>query len=190
MAKKKAAPATESSAALVRVREEYLGLMAGVSQLPDHELGDLRERVRTAHRDLDADRKTTKAPHLEVCRGIDDEYRPVLDTLTQALRMVDDQILARANARKVQIQELATAAPSSPPADTHAALTAVLAAPEVPGQVRLRTDYGYEIDDITLIPGEYWCLDESKLLAAIKASCGTVQIPGVRVVRTSKVVTR
>ena len=189
MAKKKAAPATESSAALVRVREEYLGLMAGVSQLPDHELGDLRERVRTAHRDLDADRKTTKAPHLEVCRGIDDEYRPVLETLTQALRTVDDQILLRADARKSQIAELA-AAPSAVPAETHAALTAVLASPEVPGQVRLRTDYGYEIEDITQIPGEYWCLDESKLLAAIKASCGTVQIPGVRVVRTSKVVTR
>jgi plasmid stability protein len=127
---------------------------------------------------------------MEVCRGIDDEYRPVLETLTQALRMVDDQILARANARKATIQALAAAAPSTAVAETHAALTTALATPEVPGQVRLRTDYGYEIEDITLIPGEYWCLDEAKLLAAIKASCGTVQIPGVRVVSTSKVVAR
>ena len=47
--------------------------------------------------------------------------------------------------------------------------------------VTLRKDWKYEITDANKIPRDYLCVDESKIGKMVRASSGTLVIPGVRI---------
>jgi hypothetical protein len=185
MAKKK--EKTNESDELAPVRSEWLTVLG--AEIPAANVGNVRENARTMRVQLEDARKEAKKPHLDAGRDIDAKYKAVTDVLDQVIRMCDDRILA---AKKTQEDTLKALVSDStlPPAEKHVALTGVLQAQVVPGGVRLRIDYDYEIVDFDAIPREWLTIDDKRVRAHLKETAGTVQIPGLSIIRSQKVVAR
>jgi len=50
-----------------------------------------------------------------------------------------------------------------------------------------RENWTYEITDINLVPREYLCADEKKIGAVIRATKGTLSIPGIKAIKETKI---
>jgi hypothetical protein len=59
-------------------------------------------------------------------------------------------------------------------------------APKIAG-LTTRTNWSYEVVDINLVPREYMCVDDKKLGAVIRATKGTLLIPGIKAIMTEKI---
>jgi hypothetical protein len=184
MAKKKQ---TESDA-LAPVRETWHRALATVQNTPLESVGELRESARQANKELDAARKEAKKPFLDGGRDVDARYKAVTDTLDKVIRMCDDRILAASAAKETALRALVQDTTLAP-VEKHAQLQ-TLQATVVPGGVRLRVDYDYEVISFDEVPREYLVVDDKRVRDTIKDTAGTVEIPGIRVVRKHTVVAK
>lgn len=60
-----------------------------------------------------------------------------------------------------------------------------VAVPET--KLAMIVSYGYEIQDEAKVPREYLCVDDRKIGAVVRASKGSIAIPGVRIIRRESV---
>ena len=54
------------------------------------------------------------------------------------------------------------------------------------GVAAVQKVWAWEIEDKSLIPMEYWVLDEKKISAVVKAMKATTNIPGIKITETIK----
>ena len=120
----------------------------------------------------------------------------MLDACTAVVRTTSERILAHMQSTQAETQSaLARVSAAAESGDVEAVVLAhaeaqALTSAEVPPQVRLRTDLGYVVECFDDVPREWLMVDEKRLLAHIKETQGTVPVPGVRITRTERVVTK
>jgi hypothetical protein len=192
--------------ALLVVRNENLELLTAVAnigltdlvELEDRTvsglefLGIAREEARTTKARFDAQRKEEKQPSLDEGRRIDSAYKPLLDTLESVVKACTTRLLDHARAAaEAQRQALAAVAVAAQSGDMALARVeherAQNLAPNLPPQVRLETKVLPEIEDIDLVPREWFVLDLKRLTELGERTQGTAVVPGVRWVRVEKV---
>lgn len=190
--RKKKTETTPATDALATTRAAWLTQLTELCADSVRDMGDvgvIRERARIAARDLEVARAAAKKPHLDAGRAVDAAYKAVTDVLDQVVARCGDIILEAQRAQQAAVQALVSDS-TTPAEQKHEQLKEVLTAAVVPGGVRLVQEYSYELVDFEQVPREYLMLDDRRIRATLKATCGTQEIPGLRVVRTTAVRTR
>lgn len=198
---------TVYSAEVTPIRNEVLELLEAVSNLPlDAQvetetqgtvsgltfLGLAREDARLTHKRLEERRTAITRPMLDAKREVDQLFKPATDTCTAVIRACTDRMEKHAHelaAERRLALAAVTAAVQSGDTDLvrveHARAGAL--APALPPQVRLYTEVGFVVEDLSLVPREWMVLDEARVLAHVRATQGTSPIPGITITRTEKV---
>lgn len=155
----------------------------------------LLKEVKRRHKTIEAAKKRILDPLNQARTEVMGLFNPPLKLLKGFEQQIKDKI-ARAVEASYQEQQkaLTEAADASMRGDTEAAVEAMTRASQAelsaqPG-LSLRHTWDFEIVDEKKIPREYLVIDASAIKAAIKASDGKVEIPGIEPVRKTSVASR
>jgi hypothetical protein len=146
--------------------------------------GEVVREVARRHDAIDAKRKSWVEPLKRVAKDIDATFKPLLDALKEAEKLLKDKIgsyaLAQAAARTKAIAAAGALSQSDPEAASAAIAEAVaLEAPKLDG-VGATIEWDGEVIDAALIPREYLIPDVAALRAMTKAAARDPKIPGWR----------
>jgi hypothetical protein len=153
--------------------------------------GEVVKEVARRHDAIDAKRKSWVEPLKRVAKDIDATFKPLLDALKEAERVLKDKIggyaLAQAAARTKAIAAAGALAQSDPAAASAAIADAVaLEAPKVDG-VGTTIEWDGEVVDAASIPREYLIPYVAALRAMTKAAARDPKIPGWRAFQRASV---
>jgi len=149
---------------------------------------DLVRQVKAEWKKIEDKRTSITKPLRASLQAIQDFFKPPLKNYEEMERLLKERILACQKKMQAEhdaavlaaqnafqqgdMQQLATA--------TQAIATTEAATPR---GTFVRVTWGFEITDYRQIPPAYWCVNESAIQAAVEASQGQIQIPGVKVVK-------
>jgi hypothetical protein len=177
--------------------------------------GDVSNKIKTRIKQLDTERKELTKPLDEVKTKIMDKYRPALEQLTQAQRLIDGVIAGYLEEqRKIQQEKQRKADEEARKEKERAEAKAkewaakgndkkaeewldksetvvapVIQAPDTKAAgISTREDWDFEISDASLIPREYLIPDEKAIRAFVKATKGKKEIPGVKIISKTIIV--
>ena len=177
--------------------------------------GDVSNKIKTRIKQLDTERKELTKPLDEVKAKIMDKYRPALEQLTQAQRLIDGVIAGYLEEqRKIQQEKQRKADEEARKEKERAEAKAkewaakgndkkaeewldksetvvapVIQAPDTKAAgISTREDWDFEISDASLIPREYLIPDEKAIRAFVKATKGKKEIPGVKIISKTIIV--
>lgn len=123
-------------------------------------------------------------PMRQAEKSVRDLFRPVQDAMEEAetwLKGRIDSARKAIEARNRDLLEQSRAAVANGDLPLVAALTSELQPPSTPDGVQFRSRWTFEIVDESQVPREFLRVDEKAIRAAVKASKGKIEIPGVRV---------
>lgn len=127
------------------------------------------------------------APQRQAMNKTREFFAPYLEAARKAESILKTAIAQYHDKKRLEEAKVLEAAAKSDSSSARAIIdTAALAAPSVSG-VSFREAYDVVIVDPKLVPREYLIVDEKKIKAVVKASRGTIMIPGVRVTQTTQV---
>jgi hypothetical protein len=177
--------------------------------------GDISNKIKTRIKELDTDRKELTRPLDDVKAKIMDKYRPAIEQLTQAQRLIDGVIsdylleqrrIQQEQQRKVEEEarkerERAEAKAKEWAAKgnekkaeewldkSEAVIAPVIQAPDTKAAgISTREDWDFEITDANLIPRDYLIPDDKTIRAFVKATKGKKEIPGVKIIAKTVIV--
>jgi hypothetical protein len=137
--------------------------------------------VKGQYKALEAKRKTITAPLWEAYQATQALFKPALDYLTSAERVLKQKVGEYTQAQeRVRLAALA--------ASTQAAPAIVPAPAEAPKGITVTEVRTWEVIDPDKVPREYCSPDQVKIQQAIDA--GDTAIPGIRFAMTPKVIAR
>jgi hypothetical protein len=142
------------------------------------------KEVKTKWKQIEEIRKEIGSPLRGKLQEVQDYFKPALEALVSAETILKTKI-SEGNARAQEAQRLAleaarTAHESGDPAATALATAQAQEADvALPGGISQSMKVKYAIEDLTLLPADFWSPDPKKVEAAIAA--GHRQIPGVRI---------
>lgn len=157
-------------------------------------------QVRERWNILERARKEKTAPLNKVIDWINDGFGQYLKPLKQAENDVKDAIVTwrnsdafkAAEAKRLAIEDEARKAMRAGDtvaladlAEAHHGISAEAprSVETMSGKTHFRTSYEWTLKDEKKVPNQYWCLDEKKINAAVKAG---VSIPGIEVTEVQK----
>ena len=195
---------TEANAVLTQARQIVIKT-AEQAQLA----GDWRNKIKTKLKELDTERKELTRPLDEVKAKIMDKYRPAIDALNSAYQLFDkgltgylaeqehirqeQQRKLEAEAEKKRKEAEAKAQQFTEKgnekkaqewlerAETIVAPVIETAPPKVEG-IATRKDWDIEIISPNIVPREFCIPDEKAIRGYVKATKGTMEIPGVKII--------
>jgi len=205
----------ESGKEIVRADEMLLMAQAAILRgQPELEAAAEHLRgVKGYYKRVEDLRKDLVTPLNNTVKKINDLFRPALDLATKVENVwkrkigeyhtEENRIRAQAEAklrqdaaaREIKLQEQATKLREKGK-DARAAVkeeeaanipTPVVAEPEKPKGISYRDTWEFEVVDEDAVPREYLFLDHKKIGAVVRATKGTLEIPGIRVFKTTTV---
>jgi len=177
--------------------------------------GNVSNKIKARIKQRDTERKELTKPLDEVKAKIMDKYRPAIEQLTQAQRLIDGMIAdyleeqrkiqqekqrkADEEARKERERAEAKAKEWAAKGNDKKAeewldksetvVAPVIQAPDTKAAgISTREDWDFEISDASLIPREYLIPDEKAIRAFVKATKGKKEIPGVKIISKTIIV--
>jgi len=177
--------------------------------------GDVSNKIKTRIKELNAERLELTRPLDEVKAKIMDKYRPAVEQLTQAQRLIDgvisdylaeqrriqqeQQRKAEEEARKERERAEAKAKEWAAKGNekkaeewldkSEAVIAPVIQAPDTKAAgISTREDWDFEITDANLIPRDYLIPDDKAIRAVVKATKGKKEIPGVKIITKTIIV--
>lgn len=180
------------SDALATVQLDMLTVLTAVAERPIADLGDLRELARLKRKELDTARAAEKKSHLDAGRAagraVDAKYRAGLETCQAVVDACTERLEQYlVEQRRIQLQLVQDTV--MPMAEKHQALIAV-SNPVLPTQVRVRVEFGFEVESFEDVPRDFLVADVSRIMQHIKDTQGTQAIAGIRITRKEKVTTK
>lgn len=161
-------------------QEDLDALGAGVK-----EVKNIRDR-------LDAERKDLVGEPNIYVRSVNEIYRAPIRAYESLETAIKDRIARHVTEQKqlqLAAQEQASAAfRAGQAAEAHRALAAAPAPAQTAG-VAVREEWDAELEDLRLLPGEFWIPDLAAVRARVRATNGA-PIPGVRIFKQQTVSVR
>ena len=175
--------------------EDYLKELDGftVDDQEDLELAaESLKEVKSRVKRLDEMKKRITDPMNEAIKEVRKLFAPPIDYWGQCERKLKKAIAeGHARAHEKQRKALKAAAKASQAGDAEGAAAAMEAAArsdfEPVKGLSMRHTFDFEIEDFDAVPDEYKVVDEQKVKAVIRAHKGTVNIPGIKVIRKSSI---
>jgi cell division septation protein DedD len=137
--------------------------------------------VKEEYRMVEAQRKKLTEPLNGVVKEINDMLRPDREACLEAERAVKQKIAGYLEQKQLDNERaLQAAASAATPAQAQTAL-ATVSQVEAPRGVSVRYMWVATVTDASLIPREYLMPDMPRILDAVRASDGKVEIPGINI---------
>jgi len=156
--------------------------------------GEVLGEVKGHFNRLEERKKQATGPLNEALRTIRSWFAPAQDFYASSEKTLKDKIAAyhtmRAQERQAALAAAAAAHQTGDSAATQLAVSAVPAAPPKLAGVSVQDEWSYEVTDFALVPDKFKVIHHQLLMAVVKESKGATNIPGVKPVRTNKVVAR
>lgn len=154
-------------------------------------LGAVREGMRKALAELEAQRTDITKPILESKRKVDALFKPAKDGIEAVITCCDGRLREAELARR-NTQDAALAAVAHSNVDTATLVVAHGGEPVLPGQVRARDDWQIEVLDIkalALAAPQLVQVNEQAVRALLKLGVDPAQFVGLRITRDIAIVT-
>jgi len=156
---------------------------------------DLLRKVKDKFKELDGQRKSVVEPINSSVKTINGWFKPVLDILRNTEKVLKKKMAQATEEaferRRVALQE---AGEKSLAGDTAGATVLMQRAQgdelDAPKGVSFTHKYSYEILDMSAIPRQYLAVDDVAVMAHVKANKEKTNIPGIKVVVETGVVSR
>lgn len=160
----------------------------------DHAVYLVKE-VKTQYKRIDEERTKITKPLREGLKALQDFFNPPLKNYAEMEKILKERIVQCQQHMRAQHDAAVQAAQQAFQQGDMTQLaqaTQAIASAEAstPQGVSIRVTWGFEIEDYTKIPMQFWMINESAIQAAITAAKGQIQIPGVKVVRKEGVAVR
>lgn len=137
--------------------------------------------VKQWHAELEEKRTAITKPMNQALRGVNDLFRPMKTALEEAEQVVKRRIAGYLEQKRADNDRaVAEAAAAATSVQAEQALAAVQVA-EPPRGVSIRYQWVAVVEDASLIPREYLTPNMARIVDAVRASDGAIQIPGVSV---------
>ena len=137
---------------------------------------DFRSKLKQEEKRLETDRLSMTAPINESLKKINDKYRPAKDTITQALKYLNDSMssyqMASMKALREQEEKIANRIGEGSghlTIETASRKIGELAPITAPTSTKFRSDYVLDVISLKDIPDKYFVLNDSMLLRDLKA---------------------
>jgi hypothetical protein len=140
--------------------------------------------VKTLNNQLEEQKQSALKPLDQTVRIIRSWFKPTQDKLASAeagiKRKLGEYILKQESDRKKALQEASSASRSGQDQEALRAIAkAGIAKVDAVDGTSYRYTYDIEIEDVTLLPDEWWTPDESAITRYVRATKGEKAIPGV-----------
>lgn len=176
--KKEAEATTAETGAMV----QYVRQLKITDEKGFQEVGSMLKDVRARADEIKEKQKAITAPMRSALDEVYSLFRPALSSLEeveQTLKaQVADWLTTRAERERLQLQAVSEAAQAGRFTEAAAALAKIESAPTVQG-ISAREIVTIEVIDPSLVPDQYWVVDEKSILRMAQAAKGNIQIPGV-----------
>lgn len=165
----------------------------------EHEIKavDGLKRIKMFSKECEDIRKAKKEPFFDMCKRIDAAFKPISDGLADAEKIIKDKI--NEYLRKLEVKRQAEAAEAQKKFDednlkaledrAFTGKSVEVPVPEIVlqktesrgnyGSASQKSNWKWELVDLSKVPAEYMTVDESKLTAVVKG--GVRSIPGIRI---------
>ncbi|MBW2672104.1 MAG: hypothetical protein JRD89_01645 [Deltaproteobacteria bacterium] len=151
---------------------------------------EILAEVKKKFKEIDAEEKGVTQPINASLKKIRDWFRPAKTAYTEAEKILKSKILAGIEAIQARQDAALLALQEAHKEQNVAATASALAvvqesAIEQPSNVSVIKKWAYRVVDFALVPREYCAPSPELLKAAVKASDGTIKIPGVEIFEES-----
>jgi hypothetical protein len=137
--------------------------------------------VKAQHAELEEQRTAITKPLNVALREINNLFRPMKSALEDAERVLKTKIAHYLEKKQLDNERaIEAAASAATPAQAQTAL-ATVSQVEAPRGVSVRYMWVATVKDASLIPREYLMPDMPRILDAVRASDGKVEIPGISI---------
>ena len=139
------------------------------------------QQLKEWHAELEAKRTSITKPINEGLRRLNEEFRPAKRDLEEAERIVKARIAGYLADKQRRNAAAIEAAASAATAEQAEQALATVSPVEAPKGTSVRYQWVAEVVDESVLPREYLTPNMAKIVDAVRASDGQVQIPGVAV---------
>jgi hypothetical protein len=181
------ANAEEVQASLAPQREEAEKVLLAIQKLdlttqPNRDkAGTLIVKFRERVAELEEQRKSLTAPILEAKRGIDNFFKPVRELFESCDKALTSRLLEATAAAHTEHRKALEAVAAGGGDAPSAVLAQAHATPLTPEGLREQSSWSFRVVDLSLVPNEYWVLNEGLVAVTVRKFKGDTQIPGIEV---------